>query len=108
MTNLTRRTALVVCPACSGMGGFERGEAAFDTCDICAGEGKVHARTCTAPLLVGGICGERLFCTWYRHDQPMRTGWGCINGHRWERTMRDGGSVWSRAEDRVSTVEVVA
>jgi hypothetical protein len=103
VTNSNPRAALVTCRRCRGMGGFSRGETAFDCCDGCEGEGKVHVRLCTAEML-GERCGERLFITRYRHDEPLRTGWGCINGHRWERVGRPGAMQWERAEDRVETV----
>jgi len=104
---LTPLTTLVTCHRCRGMGGFERGEA-FDCCDTCAGDGEVRARLCPVPLLTGDACGERMFITRYRNDEPLHNGWGCINGHHWERTVEADGERWERAADRVSTLDLVA
>ena len=85
------------------MGGFARGETAFDCCDSCAGSGRRLCYRCPVDLL-GVPCGEHVLPSLVRHDVPI-TRYRCLNGHRWDysRVM----AAWVRLED-VAAAEAVA
>ena len=101
------RTRVTACEGCGGLGGYGRGDTAFDACDLCRGTGDRTRYECTAPLL-GIECGERVVLVVSRSDTRDTT-WGCINGHRWDVRAASGAYSWSRTDDRASiAVEAVA
>lgn len=94
------------CDRCNGMGGFARGETAFDSCETCRGRGERLRWRCTVELLTGITCDGRLMPVVRYDDRPLIV-YGCLSGHRFEYESIAGDWQWARVED-VAAAEAVA
>lgn len=89
------------------MGGFAHGEAGFDACDMCGGEGERVHYECPVALLTGD-CGERLIRTAVRFDHRQTQTWRCLNGHRFTLSYVGSAWQWVRGEDHAALAVEVA